>query len=52
MINIPACDGDLDFHEILKIKLPAMEFRLTSSSVEKEFWEKFGKFPGKRPRRD
>lgn len=41
MINILACDDDLDFHEILKIKLPATEFKLTLSSTEKEFWEKF-----------
>lgn len=41
MINVLACDDDLDFHEILKIKLPVTEFKLTLTSTEAEFWEKF-----------
>lgn len=46
MINILAVDDDLDFHEILKIKLPTSEFNLTLTSSEKEFFEKMdsGKF--------
>lgn len=41
MINILACDDDIDFHEILKIKLPAADFKLTLTSTEAEFWQKF-----------
>lgn len=43
MINVLACDDDLDFHEILKIKLPITAFKLTLTSTESEFWEKFDK---------
>lgn len=45
MIKILACDDDLDFHEILKAKLPASEFELILTSTEKEFWEKFELLP-------
>jgi len=45
MINVLACDDDFDFHEILKIKLPAAEFQLTLTSTEKEFWEKYDSGP-------
>lgn len=41
MINILAVDDDLDFQEILKIKLSATEFKLTLASTESEFFEKF-----------
>ena len=40
MINILAVDDDLDFQEILKIKLPSSEFNLVLSNTEKEFFEK------------
>ena len=40
MINILAVDDDLDFQEILKIKLPPSEFNLVLSSTEKDFFEK------------
>ena len=40
MINILAVDDDLDFQEILKIKLPSSEFNLVLSNTEKDFFEK------------
>ena len=40
MINILAVDDDLDFQEILKIKLPSSEFNLILSNTEKDFFEK------------
>jgi CheY-like chemotaxis protein len=40
MINILAVDDDLDFQEILKIKLNTSELNLVLSSSEKEFFEK------------
>lgn len=41
MITVLACDDNLDFHEILKIKLPTSEFNLVLTSSEAEFWEKY-----------
>ena len=40
MINILAVDDDIDFHEILKIKLPSKNYNLILTSTEKEFFEK------------
>jgi DNA-binding response OmpR family regulator len=41
MIKILAIDDDLDFHEILKIKLSQVDFELTITSTEIEFENKF-----------
>lgn len=42
MINVLSFDDDLDFHQILKAKLPASEFKLTSTLKENEFFDQFG----------
>ena len=44
MIEILAIDDDLDFHEILKIKLPAQEYNLTLTSSESDFFDKYKTF--------
>jgi DNA-binding response OmpR family regulator len=41
MIKILAVDDDLDFHEILKVKLNSKEMELTLTSTETEFEAKF-----------
>ena len=41
MIEILAIDDDLDFHEVLKVKLPAAEYKLTLTANEADFFEKF-----------
>jgi CheY-like chemotaxis protein len=41
MIEILAIDDDLDFHEVLKAKLPASEYKLTLTKNETEFFSKF-----------
>lgn len=41
MINVIALDDDLDFHEVLKIKLTPSEYSLTLATSEKDFFEKF-----------
>ncbi len=43
MINILAVDDDLDFQEILKIKLPSTEYNLTLTTTEQEFFEQMDK---------
>ncbi len=41
MIKILAIDDDLDFHEILKVKLAGVEYSLTLTQNEASFFEKF-----------